>query len=299
MQEIFNIWQYAENIAATYNISFSIFLLIYLFSFIPFYLGYFFIIHGSVSGFLKSKDKKIKWNSEVKIGIFINLVGFVMPYIYILLWGHGLPLFVYILIILILAGMLFCFFKKIHRNFIKGRKINNRTIVKKDIIEDEEEAKILWDIYDQSFLETNKKTPCRQSFDKDHFFQILKNATALKYLLFIDNQVVGMGMVTNNLENTPWISEDYFKAHFSEATSSGLLYYFMGIVIFKKYQRMGNAIAIIEEIVKNLPEGAILGFDHSFGANRHLPYFTKIISQAKFIKTKYIDRQQYYVVYRK
>lgn len=306
MKEVFNIWQNIENLTRTYNLSVTIFLIIYLFSFVPFYLGYFLILRGSTremswGDFFRFRIKKLKWNNEVKIGIFILLFGFTLPYVYILFWGRGLPLIIYILIIFILFGTLSYFCKRLYKNFRKGKYANNRIIIKKKAIESKKEMEGLWKIYDQSFLETNRKSPCRQNLRQGHFFQALKNPTVFKYILFTkeNNQPIGIAMVTNNLKNSPWISEDYFKSQFPKIFSKGFLYYFMGIAILEKHRGRGHAVALIEKIIQDLPKETIMGFDHSFNANRHLPYFTKIISQSRFIKRKYLDKQRYYIVFRK
>lgn len=89
------LWQYADNISAIYNLSATVLIVIYLVSIIPFYLGYFLMAYGSTRE-MKWKDifrfqlQKLKWNNEFKAGLIIHLIGRVMPYAYILFFGKSL-----------------------------------------------------------------------------------------------------------------------------------------------------------------------------------------------------------------
>jgi len=193
--------------------------------------------------------------------------------------------------------------KKLYKilNRIKSNVEEDLLIQKREIVDSFKEKEELWKIYDDSFLRTNKETPCRQSLDKKHFFDVLMSSSVAKYIAIFkpSKKIIGIGMISNDLKNSPWISEDYFKSQFAGYFSEKLIYYFMGIAISKEYRRRGYAIGIIEYIIDDIPQNAIMGFDHSQKKNPYIKYFTSMVKQSRFIKRKYLDSQRYYLVYKK
>lgn len=307
MFDLTEIFTYARGLAQTYNIDAKIFLAVYFLSILPFYLGYFLIIHGStretqLADVIKFKIKKLKWNRESMAGLFVHLVGRAMPYAYVLLWGENLPSWVYATIFVLFFIPSAFFIRKIYRSFlaIKGRN-NDIVIMKKEVVQNEQEISALWGIYDDCFTRLNKLSPCKQSFDREHFVEVLKDSSSSKYLIYNkhDNELVGIGIVSNNLRNSPWISEEYFKYKYPEKFSKDLIYYFMGIAINSEYGKKGYSLALIEKIIDDIPHGSIVGFDHSRNANPFLHYFTHVVKQARSLKREHIDRQHYHIVYRK
>jgi len=278
------IWSSANHLARDYNLDAKVFITVYLLSFIPFYLGYFLIIYGSTRemhwrDIFRFKLGKLKWNNESKAGLFIHLFGRAMPYAYIIFFGQNLPLFVYIFVAVLFFIPFFNFIRKAYSGFIRIRNRNHAsTIIRKEIVDDMDEA--------DSFLPINKITPCKQSLDREHFHKILRESSAIKYLVLQkeSNQLIGMGIITNKLKNSPWISEEYFKTKFPEKFSQQLVYYFMGLAICDEHRREGHSLALIERIIDDLPPKSVLGFDHSNNVNPFLYYFTHIVKQARFLK---------------
>ena len=178
-------------------------------------------------------------------------------------------------------------------------KFEDIEIIKKDIIDNDNDKKLLWLIYNETFSPLNKISPCKQSFDEDHFSEVLNDELVYKYLIINKkSEIIGLGLITNHFRNTPWISEEYFKENFSDKHESKLVYYFMGLAINKKYRGNRYSIHLIERIIDDLPKDSIMGFDHSQNINPLLHHFTKIIKHADQITRKRIDRQHYHVVKR-
>ena len=301
------LWQYADNISAIYNLSATRFVVIYLASIPPFYFGYFLMIYGSTRemqwrDIFRFQLQKLKWNYEFKAGLIIHIIGRIMPYAYILFFSENLPLFIYLIIFVALFLPFSYFVRKIYigLKILKNRS-SNSILVKKEIIEDINEMDKLWEIYHNAFSKLNKRSPCKQSFDREHFIDVLKNPTALKYIITDkdNNNFIALALITNNLKNSPWISEEYFESKFPDHFSKGLIYYFMGLAIHDDYKRQGHSLNLIEMIIDDLPHEAIMGFDHSYNINPILHYFTSIVKQAKFIKRKHLDKQSYHIVHRR
>jgi hypothetical protein len=173
---------------------------------------------------------------------------------------------------------------------------DNIEIIKKEVITDNSEKERMWKIYDASFIELNKNTPCRQSFDRLHFIDLMDKADVSKYVIFSrDNRaLVGLGMITNNLENTPWISAEYFKKRFKGHFERKLIYYFMGIAIVEGWRHRGYATVLVKKMTDDLPKEAIIGFDYSKEMNFFIPHFADRNGKNK--RRLFLDSQNYYIV---
>jgi hypothetical protein len=306
---MYNIYQYftslSDKIATLYDLNLSVFFVIYITSFIPFYLGYFLIIYGTT--------RKISWKnivtlklkgsmqrgSQAVLGVYIHLIGRVMPYVYILFFGKNLPSWIYILVIiaLVLSGYYF------YHTFLilpKREIIANSKFYVTDFIDNTESSEELWKIYETTFEPINRISPCKQSFDRPHFMEVLKDRTVQKYVLLSkDGCIIGIALTTNNFSNTPWISEEYFALNYKREHESKLIHYFMGLAIDSKHRGNKYSILLIESVIDSLPINAIMGFDHSKNVNPLLHHFTRIVKQSHLIERKKIDQQHYHVVQRK
>lgn len=299
-----NIRIISDNIATTYNVEVSVFFVIYLLSFIPFYLGYFLIVFGTSRRInwksvltLKLKGN-LQWSSQSKAGLYIHLIGRVMPYVYITIWGRDLPWWLYLIIVTVLVFSIWAFIKDIASGIKKPT--GQVSVQRKDIITDQGEVEKLWQVYNETFEPINKMSPCRQSFDHKHFVEVLVDQSVRKYILYLKtNEIIGIAFITNNFVNTPWISEEYFKVNYPIEYSSKLIYYFMGLAIDSAYRGNKFSIFLIEGLIDDLPPEAIMGFDHSKNVNPLLHHFTRIIKQSHLIERNHIDRQHYHVVQRK
>jgi hypothetical protein len=201
---------------------------------------------------------------------------------------------IWLVIIVPVLLLLFSLKKSYHG---KQADVGSLTITTKNVIISDQERQELWDIYDSSFIDLNKNAPCKQSFDREHFMEVLINPTAVKYVIQDkEDKIIGIGMVTNDFKNTPWISEDYFKDKFESSYNAKLIYYFMGIAILEGYRRGGLGSLLIKKITDGLPSNSILGFDNSKKMNFFIPNFAKMMRKDKKVTKKYLDSQDYYIV---
>lgn len=167
--------------------------------------------------------------------------------------------------------------------------------VKNVKIFNQEEVENLWTIYNESFRDVNINSPCKQSFNKNEFIQMLYDNTVEKFILKNNNNEIGIGLVTNNFNNLPWISKDYFLNKFPESFTNNKIYYFMGIAIDKNYRKRGYTKYLLNKIFHNLDNYNIIGFDHSKKVNPFIPKFTKLIKGISFKKRR-IESQNYYII---
>jgi hypothetical protein len=296
----------SDTLALNYGLNINYFLAVYILSILPFYLGYFLILYGSTRK-LKFIDvikfnfkKNIRITFITKSGIVVHLIGRVMPYLYIVLFGKNLPILVYLLISALMVVSAIFIFKKFFRVKVTIEDAHTLSFLKKDVISEIEDSNILWEIYDSTFSILNEISPCKQSLDEEHFREVLKDKTVDKFILYKkDFGIIGLCLTTNDFKNTPWISADYFRKNFPNEYFDKNIYYFIGIAIKKEFRNNRYSIFLIENLIDSIPKNAVIGFDHSKNINPMLHHFTSVVKQANLIQKKHIDQQHYHVVYRK
>ncbi len=299
MSEIsFFIDKIVELIISDYTLLLSILLL----SFFCFHAGYFLIIFGtsrkiSVFDVLRGNFRKgIYWNYQSIIGVFLNLVSRITFPLYFIFAGSNSSLVDYLFWGIIMIITVFFLLKKLL--FAAPHEFESDVeVVKKTLITIDERDK-MWSIYNAAFEPLNKKSPCKQSMEFEHFKGAMLDEAVLKFVIQRKNDgvIAGFSLITNSFDHTPWISEEYFKYHYAEKYAKKLVYYFIGISISPNFRGNGYAIPLVEYTIDQLPKDVVIGFDHSFNINPKLHFFTRVIKQAKFIKRTHIDRQHYHVV---
>ncbi len=303
MNELFQyIRGLSDSIAESYSLDLNTFFVIYLLSFIPFYFGYLLMIYGTTrkiswKNFLGLNLRvKLAWNAHVTLGLLIHLIGRIMPYVYIALWGKNLPWWVALFIWIVIAISVVLFIYKLLPNR-KYLQPNDVEIKCADFVNDEQQISQLWQIYNDTFVPLNIVSPCKQSLDFDHFVEALHSTRVKKYFIYKQNiGFIGIAMVTNDFKYIPWISENYFKDKFSDEYSKNLIYYFVGLAVNKDFRGNKYALVLLEYIIDDLPRNAVFGFDHSHNINPILHHFTRVIKHSHLITRKHIDRQHYHVV---
>lgn len=291
--------------ATNYNVNLGTFFVIYVVSFIPFYLGYLLIVYGTTRQ-LKFRDiltlkfkGNLQWDKTATLGFYIHLFGRLMPYAYILFFGKNLALWVYGVVIIVALFSVYVLFRKV-ATFQERKRSQDVNVVRLNQVIEPTEKERLWSIYDKVFEPVNKISPCKQSLDKVHFFAALEDVSIRKYILkYKDDKIIGLTLTTNNFSNTPWISEEYFEENYKKYHKNRMVYYFMGLAIDSNYRGNKYSISLIESVIDDLPDGAIMGFDHSRNVNPMLHQFTRVVRQSKVIERKHIDKQHYHVVEKK
>ena len=91
--------------ASYYQINPSVFIGLYLFSFVPFYFGIYLILLGlgikvdSITDLVAKRDFRIDFNNPLVVwGILINRLAWALPYFYVQFFGKNLKWYYHILI---------------------------------------------------------------------------------------------------------------------------------------------------------------------------------------------------------
>lgn len=156
----------------------------------------------------------------------------------------------------------------------------------------------IWTLYHTSFEPINDLTPCKQSFDEESFRGLAASMTVTKCLVQDSEaeKIVGFCLLSNDFNNSPWISAEYFAKRWPESWKNGRVYYFMGIATAADARQQGIAMELIRVTSGILAAQIdVLGFDHSLEAN---PFIPKIASalQSERLKMRKLGSQEYYVL---
>lgn len=111
---------------------------------------------------------------------------------------------------------------------------------------DESEIELWWNMYDNEFLESNKNSPCRQSFYKEEFVDALNSQQMTKLAYIKDGEIASLCLLSNDLDLFPWLSKEYYKNNFPDEYNSGDLLYFVSLLTKEEYRRQDYASEIIE-----------------------------------------------------
>lgn len=293
---------------SSYNINFNVFLFFYFGSIVPLYGGILIIFLNvrkqnynlKFRDVYKLKNFKLVINDKIVAGFIIFLFGVILPYLYLLFSIKKVPLIIYVIIILIIVIIIYrsiCKIIKLTKSDIVLDNIdfNIKTL---EIISDQDSINHLWNIYDGTFRDVNKKTPCQQSIkDAVEFSHVMKNRKVSKYIAYSNNKIIGLAVVARSVSVCTWLSEYYYNINYSASILDNKFYYFLGIAVDDKNRRSGVAKSILFHILKQLPKGAVVGFDHSLKVNRFLPSLIKIIFAGKRKVThNVIDKQVYHII---
>lgn len=294
-------------LADRYDVNLATLVVVYFSSVIPIYLGLFLMLLGLGISFKLSKvaslvqdiSSGLRENRARPIfylGLFMHFFGWGMPYLYVIWATSIISVYLKIICVLILAAVLMFFGRK--RFYPVTKFVGPVVKIEKMEIVDPSLHGILWKIYDDEFMPVNEKSPCRQSFHEDDFKSVLSRRDVLKYVIWKEGHPIGLAMLTNNLANSTWISQDFFMKRYPVEYKDGRLYYFLGIVLSNKFRRRGLALECIKNIFVDLPKNIIVGFDHSVVVNKHIgkfPIFLQVLHKIK-LRRRYLDSMKYYVV---
>lgn len=165
--------------------------------------------------------------------------------------------------------------------------------IKKQLrVEDIKLQQQLWEIYDGTLRQVNMATPCRQHCYREEFLKAMKDIDFQKFIVWIDEELGGIGLITNRLEKVPWINPAFFQKKFPTFVDEGLLYYLMGIAVSRGFASRRLGARLLKEMICSLPENGAVAFDHSQAANKTVPVFAER-ALPKSIKGKILDSQIY------
>jgi len=171
-------------------------------------------------------------------------------------------------------------------------------IVETLVVRDEGAQRTLWSIYQRAFEGVNVRTPIHHgAFDAGQFADILLDDDFTKFLVYADDALVGVTLITNVLTKIPWVNAPYFEHRYPNGYRAGKVYFLPAVVIDPQHQDLRRIGAkLLQQAVTTLGEDAVLAVDYSESLRQSLPAFVRR-GLGRAFNGEVLDRLVYQVFY--
>ncbi len=167
-----------------------------------------------------------------------------------------------------------------------------------------EEAERLWKIYRKPFERLSHAHPINSGYDKDEFFNILKDPEAVKAIYREKGEITTLALFVNDLDHCSWLDANYYKKKYPEAVETGNHFIFPGIVTDELKRGASFSVPLIQLIAKvqslrKTP--AVISFECSDISYKYIPRIVRFaIAKSGVAKTKGfkqpVSRFDYYAI---
>lgn len=134
-------------------------------------------------------------------------------------------------------------------------------------IEDVELIEKIWQFYYQVFCPVNTETPRVQTWPKQAFIALLKDPEVVKIVAIDNDEIAGIGIITDKMSADPWLSVDYFEKYFPGSPVFNILC----LAIDIRHRKSRLAIQLLKEMLIGLPHNGVGVFFVSDNINNLLP----------------------------
>ncbi|MEN8705180.1 hypothetical protein BKA08_002249 [Nocardioides marinisabuli] len=156
-------------------------------------------------------------------------------------------------------------------------------------------------LYAATFEPLATRAVARQVLHREEFVEEMSDPRVMKYVARdLDGEVVGLTTLTRDLETVPWISPDYFAAHYPEHTARDAVYYLGFTLVAPQHRRTHVFQSMIEEVVELVRDDrGVCGWDVCAYNEQHLGFSTMIgalLHSRADCTIEQVDTQTYSVV---
>lgn len=175
---------------------------------------------------------------------------------------------------------------------------SNIRIIETLVMHEDHERKHLWSIYKDAFERLNRRTPIHHGgYDSSEFDAVLLDEDFTKFLVYADDELAGVTLITNVLEKIPWVNAGYFEDHYPNRSRAGEIYFLPAVVIDPKHQDLRLIGAkLLQQALTTLGENVVLAVDYSETLRHSLPAFVRR-GLGRAFKGEILDRSVYQIFY--
>jgi len=120
----------------------------------------------------------------------------------------------------------------------------------------------LWQMYKRSYHPVAEEVPTHEMLDREEFDDQLRSANNRIWVIWDDDQPVGMTLVSTDIRSTRWLSTEYFAKHFPEHLRDGRVHYVVWVTVDPAYQARGSMTLLARQALSaEARDGALLVFD--------------------------------------
>ena len=175
---------------------------------------------------------------------------------------------------------------------------DNIRVIETLVMHEEPERKRLWDIYNAAFVRLNRRTPIHHGgFNESEFDAVLLDEDFTKFLVYADDELAGVTLITNVLAKIPWVNVGYFEDHYPNRSASGDIYFLPAVVIDPKHQDLRLIGAkLLQQSLTTMGENVVMAVDYSETLRHSLPAFVRR-GLGRAFKGEILDRLVYQIFY--
>ena len=135
-------------------------------------------------------------------------------------------------------------------------------------------AQEIWETYIGSFADTDEHCPQDQiCYDKMMMTLALSDTDYQKFVLKVEDRVIGICLLTNNLAKAriAYCNDRYYTRRFPNYVAQGRLYYVTAICVLPKMQSMGFGLKLLEAVIAFIDKHqSMVAYDYSDTKNSSL-----------------------------
>ena len=128
---------------------------------------------------------------------------------------------------------------------------------------DDTTARTFWELYVTAFGPLRTRAAARQVLHEDEFFAEMVDPRVWKYVVYdVSGAAVGLTTLTKHLETVPWISPEYYQAHFPQHFARQAVYYLGFTLVAKGARHLSSFATMLEAVADRVAaDRAVCGYD--------------------------------------
>jgi hypothetical protein len=154
-----------------------------------------------------------------------------------------------------------------------------------------------WRLYEDAFAPLARAAVQRQTLFREEFYEAMTDERIFKFVLWDDDEPVGMAWVATDLAAVPWVSPDYFAHRFPEHFAEGRIYYFGDLLMAPSHQRDGSLNRLTDELTTFvLRNDGMIAFDCAGVNEQVVPGLCRaaLDRQGAHVRAEELDAQHYF-----
>ncbi len=110
-------------------------------------------------------------------------------------------------------------------------------------------------IYREAFAPLEPLAAARQALTDEEFRAQMNDPGVFKFLAWDEHeQACAMAIMAADLTKVPWISPQYFAAHFPEHFARHAIYYYQALLVRPDHQKSGTAGRMLEAVITKVAQ---------------------------------------------
>jgi GNAT superfamily N-acetyltransferase len=120
----------------------------------------------------------------------------------------------------------------------------------------------LWCLYESAYQRTAEAAASREMFFRSEFESHLADPTNRLWVLWADDEPVGMVLIATDIASTRYLSAPFFERHFAGHSRRGAVHYILFVVVDPRFAAKGVLTRMARDVLgTEAAEGVLLVFD--------------------------------------